>query len=314
MDGTLLNSSGKVSPRNLAALKRAEAAGIEIVIATGRRHCYAMKVLRDLGLDPSSAMVTSNGTVLRTLDHQLLHRTHLSIPTSRWLCEHAGEFRSTLVFTFDKVDENGEDAPGSLVAERMDLLHASISRWMQVNEPYFLSVDRLEDALPEIDVEDDPESLLTHHPSAPIQAMMCGTIERMTAAEARLLEDPRVAGVGHDTHPEAEITLHRTIYPDRDLSIVDILPAGCSKASGLEVLARLRGIRMQDVMAIGDNWNDLAMLAAAGRPVLMSNAPEELLERAQRDGWLIVPSNDEDGVAEAIESALNESLTLTTTR
>ncbi|SEF46569.1 hypothetical protein SAMN05421819_0102 [Bryocella elongata] len=318
MDGTLLNSDGKVSPRNLAALKAAQDAGIEVVIATGRRHCYAMKVLRDLNLDPANAMISSNGTVIRTLGHELLHRTHLPVATSRWICAHAGEFRSTLVFTFDKVDETGEDARGSLVAEQMDELHASISRWMQVNEPYFARIDRLEDALPEADVEDEglthPDSLLRIHPAEPIQAMMCGTVERMAAAEARLLEDPRVAGVGHATHPEAEITLHRTSYPARDLSIVDILPAGCSKASGLEVLAKLRSLTRADVMAIGDNWNDLPMLEWAGRPVLMSNAPNELHDRAALEGWQVVPSNDEDGVAQAIEEVLKEALTLATTR
>ena len=307
MDGTLLNSDGRVSPRNLAALKAAQDAGIEVVIATGRRHCYAMKVLRDLHLDPANAMISSNGTVIRTLGHELLHRTHLPVATSRWICAHAGDFRSTLVFTFDKVDANGEDAKGSLVAEQMDELHASISRWMQVNGPYFAQIDRLEDALPNEDAEDED---LTH-PAAPIQAMMCGTVERMAAAEARLLEDPRVTGVGHAARPDAEITLHRTIYPARDLSIVDILPAGCSKASGLEVLAKLRGLTRDDVMAIGDNWNDLPMLEWAGRSILMSNAPDELHDRAALDGWQVVPSNDEDGVAQAIEEALQEALTLT---
>lgn len=308
MDGTLLNSDARVSARNLNALMAAQAAGIEVVIATGRRHCYAMKVLRDLQLDPAHAIISSNGTVIRSLGHELIHRAHLPISTARWLCSHAGEFRSTLVFTFDKVDEHGEDAKGSLVAEQMDQLHASIARWMQVNGPYFAEVERLEDALPEGDVEDEglmhPGSLARHHPPAPIQAMMCGTIDRMARAEARLLEDPRVAGVGDETHPEAEITLHRTIYPERDLSIVDILPAGCSKASALEHLVQSRGISLADVMAIGDNWNDVPMLAAAGQAVLMSNAPSELHDRARRDGWTIVPSNNDDGVAIAIEQAL----------
>lgn len=298
MDGTLLNSSGQVSPRNLAALRAAEAQGIEIVIATGRRHCYALKVLRDLKLNPDHALISSNGTVIRTQGHQLVHRTHLPLPAARWLCAHAGEFRSTLVFTFDKVNEHGEDTRGALVAEQMDLLHASISRWMAVNEPYFAEVDRLEDAL----------TGDAGHTGAPIQAMMCGTVARMTEAEARLLEDPRVSGVGAEAHPGAEITLHRTIYPERDLSIVDILPAGCSKASALQHLATLRGIAMQDVMAIGDNWNDVPMLSAAGAAVLMANAPAELHLRAREEGWQIAPSNDEDGVAEAIESALAASL------
>jgi HAD superfamily hydrolase (TIGR01484 family) len=67
MDGTLLGDDGRVSPRNLAALHAAQAAGILIVVATGRRHSYAMHVLRPLGLDHLSVLVSSNGTVTRTL-------------------------------------------------------------------------------------------------------------------------------------------------------------------------------------------------------------------------------------------------------
>lgn len=293
MDGTLLGEGGQVSSRNQAALLAAQVNGIQIVVATGRRHCYAMRVLRDLPLRPDSAVVSSNGTVIRTVGSELIHRTHLPIDTTRWLCQHIGEFRNTLVLTFDTVTPTGEDTRGALVCEHLDDLHASIGAWMRSNEPYILQVDRMEDAL---------------HGNAPIQAMLCGPIDRMAAAEARLLEDPRVVPVGSEPHPGAQITLHRTIYPDKDLCLVDILPAGCSKASALEQLTQLRGLTMHDVLAIGDNWNDLPMLQAAGHTALMANAPAELHALARQHNWTIVPTNDEDGVAIAIEASLEPAL------
>jgi len=61
---------------------------------------------------------------------------------------------------------------------------------------------------------------------------------------------------------------------------------------------------MQEVLAIGDNWNDLPMLEAAGQAVLMSNAPNELKELGLTRGWTVGHSNDEDGAAIAIEQAL----------
>lgn len=289
LDGTLLNSEGGVSARNLAALRLAESAGVETVIATGRRHAFAMGVLRDLNLRPDNALVSSNGTVIRTLGAELLHRSHMPLATARRLCEHAAEFRSTLVLTFDTVGPSGEETRGALVCENLDHLHASIGRWMHSNAPFIVPVQRLEEAL-----EGEP----------PIQMMICGPVARMAAAEARLLEDPRITAVGAQDSPGAEITLHRTIYPDRDLSIVDILPAGCSKASALLHLAEQRGLAPSDILAIGDNWNDAPMLRLAGRAVLMSNAPEDLKALARASGWTIAPSNDEDGVAVAIEAAL----------
>ncbi len=79
---------------------------------------------------------------------------------------------------------------------------------------------------------------------------------------------------------------------------------GCSKASALEHLAELRGCTLADILALGDNWNDLAMLEAVGTPILMGNAPGELLQLAKEKGWQVGPTNDDDGVAQAIEAVL----------
>ena len=292
IDGTLAGPDGRVSPRNLAALKAAERAGIEIVIATGRRHCYAMRVLRDLALSDSNALISSNGTVTRTIGATLLHRTHLPLLTARWLCSHVDEFRNALVMTFDKVGSDGEDARGALVVERLDLLNASIGRWMEANEPYIACFDPVERAL-----EGD----------APIQMMLCGTVERMREAEARLLEHPAVAAVGAagpGRSTAIEVALHRTEYPERNLSILDILPAGCSKGAALLRLAADQHIDAGEIMAIGDNWNDLSMLEVAGQAILMGNAPEDLKALAAERGWTVGNRHDQDGVAEIIEAVM----------
>jgi len=303
MDGTLLNDNGQVSQRNLAALLAAQAAGIEVVVATGRRHSYAMRVLRPLNLPHACTLVSSNGTVTRTMgcggteavESQLIARNHLSHEAALWLCRHLDEFRNALVLTFDRVGPDGDDARGALVVEHLDELNASIGRWMTANEPYIAHVNPIELALDEAVTD------------APIQAMLCGTVERMRRAEARLLEHPGVVAVGHTPATvEAHhiIALHRTEYPGRDLSILDILPAGCSKGAALLSLAAAQGISADQILAIGDNWNDVSMLEIAGSAVVMGNAPEDLKQLARDRGWRLGPSNIEDGVAEAIESAL----------
>jgi hypothetical protein len=139
--------------------------------------------------------------------------------------------------------------------------------------------------------------------------MLCGTLERMARAEVRLLEHPGVVVSGHASESAPhELTLHRTEYAARDLSILDILPAGCSKGAALLTLARARSIDPAEVLAIGDNWNDVSMLQAAGRAVLMDNAPEDLKTLARASGWRIAPSNRDDGVAHAIDSTLSISV------
>jgi hydroxymethylpyrimidine pyrophosphatase-like HAD family hydrolase len=298
LDGTLLGADGVVSARNLAAMRAAEQLGVEVVVATGRRHCYAMRQLRELGLNKDNALISSNGTVTRTIGAALIERTLLAGPTALWLCSHLEEFRNSLVVTFDKLGPDGEDERGALVVEHLEELHSSIGRWVAANEPYIAQVVPIENALP------GPHSEIEE---APIQMMVCGNVERMRRAEARLLEHPAVSAVGVGVQGwdrDAEVSLHRTEYPERDLSIVDILPAGCSKGAALARLSTLRGIRREEILAIGDNWNDISMFEVAGQSVLMANAPEDLKQSATAKGWILGRRHDEDGVAVVIESVL----------
>jgi hydroxymethylpyrimidine pyrophosphatase-like HAD family hydrolase len=305
IDGTLTDDNGQVSQRSVAALLAAQAAGIEVVVATGRRHSYAMRVLRPLNLPHACTLVSSNGTVTRTMGcsaagqravaSKLIARSHLSHEAALWLCGHVDEFRNALVLTFDRVGPDGDDTRGALVVEHLDQLNASVGRWMVANEPYIAQVNPIELAL---------DGTVT---DAPIQAMLCGTVERMRRAEARLLENPGVVAVGHTPATvEAHhiIALHRTEYPARDLSILDILPAGCSKGAALLSLAAAQGITADQLLAVGDNWNDVSMLEIAGSAVVMDNAPEDLKALARERNWSIGPSNNNDGVAEAVESVL----------
>jgi hydroxymethylpyrimidine pyrophosphatase-like HAD family hydrolase len=85
--------------------------------------------------------------------------------------------------------------------------------------------------------------------------------------------------------------------------MIDILNQGCSKGHALERWAKYRGIPREQVMAIGDNFNDIEMLAFAGKPFIMGNASEDL----RRYGWPVTLSNAENGVAAAIESVLGSA-------
>jgi hydroxymethylpyrimidine pyrophosphatase-like HAD family hydrolase len=77
-----------------------------------------------------------------------------------------------------------------------------------------------------------------------------------------------------------------------------VLDPNVGKAEALAFLQQRWGISPHETLAIGDNWNDRAMLEGAGRGLLMGNAPRELVAL----GLPLLPTNDEDGVAQAIES------------
>ena len=279
IDGTLLPStSAIVSEKNRAALRAAEAAGLIIVIATGRRQTYAQPVIDPVKLGPGNIMLTSNGTVVRDFAGRLIERTLLAAETARQLCGALRPFGQTMVFTFDR------EGPAGLVVENLAALHQQVARWVESNRPYLLEVNPLEKAF-----EDGEE---------PIQGMLCGSVALVRQAEAALSE-----GILHN-----QLAFHRTEYPQRDLGILDLLPPGCSKGTSLSRIAQAHGIQPEEVMAIGDNLNDVDMLDYAGHPRLMTNASPDMLAMADARGWVLTEaSNDDHGVALAIESALRQA-------
>lgn len=99
------------------------------------------------------------------------------------------------------------------------------------------------------------------------------------------------------------VTLLATVYPRLDFTLLDILPDNASKGTGVAKLAERHGIARDEVMAIGDNFNDVEMLEFAGTAVVMGNADPSLLER---DDLLATLSNDENGVAAAIDRYIFE--------
>ena len=266
IDGTLLNPQFQISEADMAALRRTHESGIEIALVTGRRHDFALPIAQQLGFD--LWLISSNGAITRSLQGETFYRDLLPAETCRQLCQAMVEFRGNTVLTFDKRGK------GSIVLEHLNDLENSIRRWLEKNLEYIDFVIPVEDAL----VTD------------PVQAMFCGPISRMQQALTALQTCPSAS----------QITVLRTEYPARDLSIVDVLNQGCSKGHALERWAQHRGIPRAQVMAIGDNYNDIEMLAFAGYPVIMGNASEDLRSR----GWKVTLPNDQNGVAAALEPLL----------
>ncbi len=283
LDGTLLDSKGILSEATLAALRRAVDAGVEIVFATGRRHNFAWKVLEPAGLDATTVLISSNGAISCTFAGVRMQRLSMPIATALLLCRVLANFRDSLIFTFERTGR------GSLVVENIDALHRRIPRWVDSNRHEIECFVPLEQAF---EAGDEP-----------IQAMICGTLQEMEEAIA-VLDDPAPIA----RRMRQSLSIHRTEYATRDLSIVDLMPYGCSKGNAIARLAAERGISAADVACIGDNMNDADMLAYAGQSFVMSNAPTALLALAEQNGWTITGSNDEDGAAQVILRMLEGSV------
>ena len=272
LDGTVLNSRGGIPNKNRMAIRDAEDAGVLVTIATGRRFRDARPVGLDLELN--APLITHNGALLKyaqtleTVDADLIP-TETCLEIVRVGKTYGGD-------AFVSTDPYG---PGTLIYDRISDENEPLKRYLQwattlhgddAHEAV-IHVERLEDEIDKHDV---------------IHVSFSGTCERMYDMQ-RFLEEEL-----DDT-----VTILATIYPTRDFTLLDILPPNSSKGSGLEKLAAIKQIDREDVMSIGDNFNDIEMLEFAGTSVVMGNADPSLLER---DEFYTTVSNDECGVSVAI--------------
>jgi Cof subfamily protein (haloacid dehalogenase superfamily) len=267
IDGTLLDSQGRVSPATIAALQQAIDAGVEVVLATGRRFDYARPVFEQL--PQPLTLILSNGAIVKTPQGDTLVRHLLPSGVARDVLRRTLPHRGTTALVFDRPRE------GQLVFETIEWDHPRHRRFFEANRPYLAERRPLEEALTE----------------DPLQVMFTGGCAAMRAVfdDLQRLQDA-------DGLPPCAVSL--TEYQRHDFSLVDVIKAGCSKGTALRAWAEARSCRRAEVMAVGDNLNDLEMLEFAGRPVVMGNAVPDLQQR----GWALTASNDHDGVARAFET------------
>jgi Cof subfamily protein (haloacid dehalogenase superfamily) len=262
IDGTLLNSQMEVSAANREAIAEATRRGIEVALVTGRRYDFAMPVRQQI--EAPVTMIVNNGALVRTHDEQTRLRHLFSRDTARRVLDAMRSWRDSASVIFDRPQEN------QIMMEAFD--------WNGIRGAYYTRNRKF------IGIVNPLESCLDEDP---IQVMLAGRFETMRRAEAAL----RALPFGRD------FSLSVTLYQDKDFAMIDILSPVVSKGAILAEWAALRGISRDNILAIGDNHNDLEMLSFVGIPVVMANGVPEL----KAFGWHMTSSNDEDGVAAAIE-------------
>jgi len=292
IDGTLLDSTGAIPEANRAAIARAIDLGVEIVLATGRRYEFARAIFERL--PRPLTLILSNGAVVKTRDGETLMRSLLPRAIARDVLERGVRHRESAAVVFDRPSE------GQVVFEAIDWNHPRHARYFAANRPFLVEACPLESCLTE----------------DPVQVMFTGGCAEMRELflelGGRLPDRGLTPGPKSLSNPTSE---HRgltpganslmfevalTEYQQRDFSLVDVVRAGCSKGSALAAWATSRGLTREEVMAVGDNLNDLQMLEFAGTPVLMGNAVAEL----KAHGWPVTVGNDDAGVAHALETHL----------
>jgi Cof subfamily protein (haloacid dehalogenase superfamily) len=262
IDGTLLDSRWTLPEANRAAIAEATRRGIEVALVTGRRYDFAMPIATQIGAPLT--MIVSNGAVIRTINGETHLRHLLSRETAARVLEITKPWRDSTAVIFDR-------PPKNVILEVFATDDPVRSAYYARNKEFIGHAAPLESCLTE----------------DPLQVMLSGKVEKMREAE----------GVLRASQRSKDFKVAATVYESRDFSMIDVLHPACSKGAALSEWATLRGLSREEVMAIGDNHNDLEMLSFAGIPVVMGNCVPEL----RNFGWHETASNDHNGVAAAIE-------------
>ncbi len=239
IDGTLLDSTTQLPAENLSAIAEAAERGIEILLVTGRRFDFARAVSDVLPCDLH--LIVSNGALIKSKTGETHQRLLLPSAVARRVVEAMPQFRAEAAVVFDRPGEK------QVFLERIDWRIRSAARYFRRNSQHIGEIAPLTDCF---NGED------------PIQVGFVGRCEPIRAAKSALQELPFTS----------EFTMSLTEYEERDLSILDVMRQGVTKGFALAEWAQRRGIRREEVMAIGDNWNDREMLEYAGFPVMMGNS------------------------------------------
>ena len=273
LDGTLLDSRGKVPEANRRAIRAAEDAGVLVTIATGRRFRDARPV--GIEMEFNAPLITHNGALLKYAESlETVSASLLGIDTIREILRAGKQFGGNALVS---ADPHGK---GSMLYDRVSADNVPLQKYLEWAA--HLHGDEAERAV--IHVRDLHDALPDHEV---IHISFSGPCEPMTRMLSFLENELGDA-----------VKILPTIYPRLDFTLIDILPPDASKGTGVEKLAILNGLTAENVMVIGDNFNDLDMLEFAGTPVVMGNADTGLLERAE---FYKTESNNESGVAAAIE-------------
>ena len=270
LDGTLLDPKGEVSPATARAVAAARAAGIQVVLASGRAPRHITDIHRRLDL--ATPIVAHDGAVVYDrLRRRVVHHEPLDLDVARRLAALLKEHDQTIN------------------------LHVE----SQTDEEDRRSVEAMDERL--------LESILLRNAESPHSV---GAVQQLLADEATRISKlwfyappDTMAAIKRRLLAEFRDQVSTLAFDDVTLSV---LSTGASKAAGVAWVAERLGVARAEVAAIGDELNDVPMLGWAGLGIAMGNAKPCAREVAK----VVTAANGEDGVARAIERwLLGENLT-----
>lgn len=236
MDGTLLNSKKEIPVENIKAIQKAAAAGVKIVLCTGRPKSGIVPYFDQLGLTEEEYIIMNNGCTIYN--------------TKNWeLVSHAQISNDELDSLYQVLDN-----------------HPQVCLTLTGEKTYFAVGDQVPDL-----VQYDAGLVFDTAKAISLEALKTNPeiiFQAMYMAEAPFLDPFQEAN-------EAALAEDFSVVRSQSY-IFEAMPKGFTKATGLKILADQLGYSPDQVMALGDAANDLEMLEFASHSVAMGNASDDI--------------------------------------
>jgi 5-amino-6-(5-phospho-D-ribitylamino)uracil phosphatase len=274
VDGTLLNSRNEVSPENRRALHRAHEAGLRVCLCTGRSLSETRDVIDQLGLDSDAGVFVFGAVVSELPAGRTVHRAEIPAPLASRLVGHFTERGYPVLVLYDgTADGCGWDY--RLIAGERNV--EAYEQWLRFAPARCERLDAWQNG-----------------PYAPVRIGIIDNPEHI---------EETVTLLGRQ-FPPSELKFNPIYAPNYGLHVVECFAPQVNKWYGIGRVAARMGIAEHQIVAVGDDVNDLEMITHAGLGVAMGNA---ILRIKAAAGWH-APSNDENGVAAVVEAVLRGEL------
>jgi hypothetical protein len=260
LDGTVLNDQKEIPERNKKAIQNLAETGIQIVVCSGRIFSGARAYATELGL--TGSLVACNGALIKTIkDNRLIYTDSLNIQD---VINSAKICKSKDVYVHAYIDE-------VLVTEQLkytSLIYSERNKILDEKSKLDIKVvENLVDYMMKCAKRIDKLVVISEHSN------QLSELRKQISS----IESVEIASSSFDN--------------------IEVMNKGVSKGKAIKFLCGEMGINVNEVMAIGDNENDLDMLKTVGFPIAMGNAIDEVKMIAN----YITDNNENAGVAKAIE-------------
>jgi len=279
IDGTLITDHYTITPRTRKALKAAMESGLMVTIATGRFYQSAGHIARSIGIN--APLVCNDGALIRDVyTGKTSFFKPLPMELAHGILEIASRYKrfKVQIYMKDYKIFAGRDYRRTQLGRffRFSRRYSAVGCYNYLRDFVLVPVKNAGD--------------------------LTGAVRMMEEPPAKIVVYTETEGLDVFKKEITERFGQKIFLTTAIKNAVDILNGEVSKARGLEVLAGSLGIKREQIIAVGDNINDMPMLEYAGLGVAMGNAQDVVKSRAD----YVTASNDKDGIALFIEKLLQK--------